>query len=144
MATGALAFASGIYSTSESHAKYQDIQQFLNHDDYDDRCEDNSYQNINYCECEQSFPRTTSRNDTKILRFQGKVDYIFIERRVVIKRWWNKMREEQRHTQTCRNPTNLQTWFEGRFWLKNEEGLVCQCSDTLQPGKWESIDESFP
>ena len=36
--------------------------------------------------------------------------------------------------QSCKNPTNLQTWFGGRFcW---------QCSDTLQLGKWKSIEES--
>ena len=38
-------------------------------------------------------------------------------------------------TQSCKNPTNLQTWFGGRLWPNNEEGLVCQCSDTPRVAK---------
>ena len=34
--------------------------------------------------------------------------------------------------QSCKIP---QTWFGGRLWPNNKEGIVCQCSDTLQPGK---------
>ena len=37
----------------------------------------------------------------------------------------------------------LRTWFGGRLWPNNEEGIVCQCSDALQPGKWESNYESL-
>ena len=31
-----------------------------------------------------------------------------------------------------------------KLWPNNEEGLVSQCSNTLQLGKWESIYESLP
>ena len=37
--------------------------------------------------------------------------------------------------QSCENPTNLQTWFGGRFWSNNEEGFVN--SDPI-PFSWES------
>ncbi len=39
-------------------------------DDYDDRCEDNSYNDVNYCECKMA-PGEYFKNQTRISRFQG-------------------------------------------------------------------------
>ena len=37
--------------------------------------------------------------------------------------------------QSCKNPTNLQTWFGGRFWPTNEESFVDRAPI---PFSWES------
>ena len=39
------------------------------------------------------------------------------------------------YTQSCKNSTNLQTWFGGRFWPTNEEGFVASAPI---PFSWES------
>ncbi len=72
--TAAIACIGSIVSTVKSQNAYREIQELTGGDrgDYDDdRCEDNSYNDINYCECEIKHGQMP--NETRIARFQGTV-----------------------------------------------------------------------
>ena len=46
-----------------------------------------------------------------------------------------ELKENSNYRQNCKNPTNIQTWFGGRFWPKNEEGFA---DSAPIPFNWES------